>query len=46
MGEQRSRDTLEIQLGRQQTDEAKRDEPRPPAEFEGYSLELLAVLEG
>jgi hypothetical protein len=46
MGEQRSRDTQEIQMGRQQMDEAKREEPRPPVEFEGYSLELLAVLEG
>ena len=45
MGEQRSRETQEIQMGRQPTDEAKREEPAQ-AEFEGYSLESLAVLEG
>lgn len=46
MGEKSSRETQEIQICHLQTDEAKREEPRPAVEFEGYSLELLAVLEG
>lgn len=46
MAEPRNRDTLEIPVNRQQPDETEREEPRQPDEFKGYSLELLALLEG
>jgi hypothetical protein len=46
MGEQWNRETLEVPVNRQQPDETEREEPRRPDEFKGYSLELLALLEG
>jgi hypothetical protein len=46
MGEQWNCEPLVVPVNRQQPDEAERDEPCRPDEFKGYSLELLALLEG
>ncbi len=46
MGEQWTRELVVIPVNRSQPDEAEREEPSRPEEFRGYSLELLALLEG
>jgi len=47
MSEQRSRETPEKPAPPPPSDDAGREErPRPQEDFKGYSLELLAVLEG
>jgi hypothetical protein len=46
MGEPWNREPLVIPVNCQQPDETEREEPCRPDEFKGYSLELLALLEG